>query len=67
MEQIGHQEQATRDIKEIGAILRDKWNMKPAAIMEKNVLTGLMETKYTPPPVYSDLNLRDMGKQTLSI
>lgn len=59
-------EQMERDAREIGAILRDKWNMQPAAIPQANLITGIMETQYVPPPAYGDLNLRDMGKQTLS-
>lgn len=57
-------EQMERDAREIGAILRDKLNMRPAAIPEVG-LDGIMHTQYVPPPAYGDLNLRDMGKQTL--
>lgn len=59
-------EQMEQDAKEIGAILRDKWNMQPAAIPKVNQITGILETPYIPPPAYGDLNLRAMDKQTLS-
>ncbi len=58
-------EQMEQDVKEIRAILRDKLNMQPAAAPELD-REGFMRVQYVPPPAYGDLNLRDMGKQTLS-
>ncbi len=58
-------EQMERDAREIGAILRNELNMRPAAAPELD-REGFMRVQYVPPPAYGDLNLRDMGKQTLS-
>lgn len=64
MEQITASEQALRDARNIMAICREKHNMQPAAIPELDK-DGFMRVQYTPPPSYTDVSLKDLGKQTL--
>jgi len=63
-EQITAHEQALRDAREIGRMLKEKHNMQPAAIPEMGQ-DGVMRTQYVPPPSYGDISLADLGKQTL--
>jgi len=64
MEQITASEQALRDARAIGAILRERHNMQPPAAPELDK-DGIMRVQYTPPPCYGDISLKDLRKQTL--
>lgn len=50
----------------IGDVLRNKLNMKPAAIPQKDI-DGIVRVGYRPDPVYSDLTLKELGRDSIQL
>jgi hypothetical protein len=50
----------------IGDVLRNKLNMRPAAIPEKD-MAGIMRVGYVPPPVFSDITLKELGTDSIQL
>lgn len=64
MEQVTASEQAMRDARAIGNMVKERHNIQPAAAPELDK-DGVMRVQYIPPPSYSDISLKDLGKPTL--
>ena len=68
MEEITAQEQCLRMARQIGASVRDRLNHQPMAIPERHPITGILETKYTPPPSFMDpeFSLKSFGQSGIT-
>lgn len=65
-EEITAHEQALRDARMIGQMLKDKFNVQPAAIPTKCPITGdPIAPTISPPPTFSDISLQDLGRQSI--
>ena len=57
------QNAALKEARHIGDMLKERYNIQPAAIPKRGD-DGMISVNYSPPPSFCDISLRDIGKQT---